>query len=142
VIALLAGLALAGEFTWQMPTAEEPAALDCPAFVDLVPGQPVPPSLLTPDGLVRCRATVTPPTDLEYLLRVQAWSEQAEPRGRKLVLEVGWQTERADRYKVMLEKPVPWHQRPNFQRWAGRLEVLAGVALAVIVLDASTEVVP
>lgn len=139
LILLLAMLATAAEFVWTPPTYTNPSPDDCPAFVELVPGSPVPPSLLS-DGLIRCRATVAPPSDLAYLLRVQTWAERAAPRGQELVLQLDWERERVERYKLELSKPVAWHQRAHVQRWAGRIEALATVALAVVVLDASTEV--
>ena len=124
-------------FTWAPPEAASPADVDCPRFLTLETGKP-PPAGLIVDGLLTCDATVVPPTDLEYLLRVEAWAQMAAPRGRLLSLDVTWERERADRYKVALEKPPPFIESPTVQRWAGRLETLAVLTLAVVAVRQTT----
>lgn len=125
-------------FTWELPSPPPPVLGECGEAVDLVAGQPVPPSLVGEDGLVRCHATAVPASDLADLLLVDAWALQAEPRGHRLELELEWERERYQRLSTAFDKPVPWLQRPQVQRNLGRVESLVVIALgitAVAVLD-------
>ena len=135
------------EFAWSVPAQPEAVGSQCPRSLDLVVGQPVPPELLDDRGRVRCYATAVPTSRLAQLLLVEAWAWQAEPRGLRLDLELGW--ERAERIRLeaqvaSLEDP-PWLQRPGTQRTLGRVEttVVFLAALGIyMALDGAIDAAP
>lgn len=131
MIALLATIATAQEFSWSVPEIPQPVANECPAAVDLVVGQPLPAGLVDSQGRVTCYATVVPTSDLAGLLLTESWALQARPRGERLELELDWEQERYRRLVDEFEKPTPWLQRPGTQRTLGRVETVAVMALAV-----------
>jgi hypothetical protein len=118
-----------GAFSPELPAPARPLADECPEAVDLVPGQPLPAGLLDAQGRVRCRATVVPTSDLADLLLVDAWAHQAQPRLALAQLDLGWEQARRAELEAALNRPIPWTQRPETQRWAGRIETVVTFAV-------------
>lgn len=112
--------------------ARDPREDECPHAVDLVPGRPMPVGLVGADGIVLCRATVVPTSELAYLLDRDTWADQVLPRFRLLDLDLEraelvsrWERERANRLQALLDKPTPFLHRPGTQRLIGAVEALA-----------------
>lgn len=121
------------------PTPEQhaPLADQCTQAVDLVPGRPIPAGLVDARGIVLCRGTVLPTSDLAYLLDRDTWVTQAVPRLNLLDLQVqraqlvaDFERGRADRFQRELDKPTPFFRRPGVQQAVGAIEA---VALTVVV---------
>ena len=101
---------------------------ECTQSTALVLGQPVPAELLA-DGVLKCSAVAEPTSSLTYLLAIERYSTAADElhasQLMRLQLERDWY-----KAKAQLElQPQPWIERPGTQRWLGRLEMLAVVAI-------------
>lgn len=121
------------------PTPEQhaPLADQCAQAMDLVPGRPLPAGLVDARGVVLCRGTVLPTSDLAYLLDRDTWVDQAIPRLNLLDLQLqraqlvaDFERGRADRFQRELDKPPPFFRRPGVQQAIGAIEA---VALTVVV---------
>jgi len=129
--------AILAEAPWLpgLPPGREPPADQCPREVALVPGRPVPPELLDADGLVACSGVLVPTATYAWHLDV---ADSHEALGRlyrldvaRLEAELAVRTWERDTYLLRLEAPLPWWERPQVQRWVGRLEMGAVVAVGL-----------
>lgn len=124
-----------------VPAPRSPTADECKEPVDLVPGRPLPAGLVDARGVVLCRATVVPTSELAYLLDRDTWADQVAPRlalGRlelqRLELTTEWERERANRLQAALDKPPPFWHRPGTQRVVGAVEALLMVVVVGAIL--------
>jgi len=122
---------------WLPGLPDEPAPLDnqCPREVALVPGRPVPEELLDADGLVRCSGVLVPTSTYAYHLRVEASHRALGDLYRLDVGRLEAELAMSEWKLAQLDQPLPWWERPQVQRWAGRLEVGASVALTAWALS-------
>jgi len=58
-----------------LPPPATPHPDDCPEFVELHVGEPMPADLVDRDGVVRCRMVVAPTGELADLLQLAAYAE-------------------------------------------------------------------
>ncbi len=114
------------------PESHAPLADQCANAVELVPGRTLPVGLADARGIVLCRGTVLPSSELAYFLDRDTWVEQAAPRLDLLQLQIerskmieDWQRKRADRLQLALDKPPPFFKRPGVQHALGAVEALA-----------------
>ena len=133
IAALLVSVALAGDPLIR-PVVPEPVAGECARSVPLRAGEPVPAALLGSDGLVKCSAVAEPVSRVAYLLAVERHRDGLEALHsldlRLLEAERDWYR---DAY-VKAGAPEAWYLRPSVQRWGGRFEALACVAVVGAVL--------
>lgn len=118
------------------PAEAEPPDEQCEQAMPIRQGDPLDPELV--DGMVaRCNAVAVPTTTLAHLMALEGYGDEVAGMYQ---MEVGVLVAERDSLAYQLEQaqqPAPWLQRPQTQRWLGRLEVVAvvgltaGVAVAV-----------
>ena len=111
-----------------MPAPPEPHPDECTTSMALTKGKPVSNRLVL-DGVAVCSAVAEPTASLTYLLAVERYSIAA---GRLHSSDVALLKAERDWYRVKYEAeaaPGPWFNRPATQRWMGRLETMAVVAM-------------
>lgn len=129
----------------ERPEAPADQPSDCPVdswtthggpALDLKPGQALPAELLDDQGLLRCRVVLVAPWRFRDLLDGETWGSQVADLYRldtgRQELELSWYQGKV----VELSQPAPWWERPAAQRWGGRLEVIAVVAVTAYGLHA------
>ena len=82
------------------------------------------------DGLATCTGVILPPSQLAYLLKLEAYVKASE---RMHMLDVDLLKQERNYYRDQLTiatRPPIWYERPSVQRWAGRVETLIAVGLA------------
>ena len=114
----------------------EPKPGDCARSIPIEIGKPIPAALVDVDGRAKCSGIVEPPASFAYLLAVESRAETAE---RLFPLYVSLLETERDWYKAALEQERArlWYQKPEAQRWFGRLEMLATVGVVVAGLGAA-----
>lgn len=130
LLLLLCAGGWAGPLVAPVPGADSPD--DCAQATPIRAGGVVPPSLFRSDGTAVCTGLVMPPQQVGYLLKLEEYHD-AQQRLHALDVEL-LQAER-DWYRDKLAtqmKPKPWYQRPEGQRWIGRLEMLLVVSVATV----------
>lgn len=112
------------------PSVPEPGVSECGESVPLRAGRPPPAELVGVDGLVRCDAVAEPISRLAYLLAVERHRDAIEEIHavdlRILESERDWY-----RAAYLHNTHPPWYKQPTVQRWTGRIETLATVAIIV-----------
>ncbi len=114
-----------------LPTRPEPLAPvqgQCSKTVALVPGRPIPPSLVDGDGLVRCSAVAVPTSVALDLRSLELWGDAVAARYRIDVPELQRREAWWESRVRVLEQPPPFWETPGVQRWGGRAEVLLVIA--------------
>lgn len=124
---LLLAAGWAGSLT--APTPPEKFPGDCDQSIAIRVGGSLSSAIVGPDGFAVCSAVAMPPGQVAYLLKLEEY-HHARERLHALDVEL-LETER-NWYRDQLatkSAPVPWYETPAAQRWGGRLEVLAVVAI-------------
>ena len=120
----------AGPLVAPVPGADSPD--DCAQATPIRAGGVVPPSLFRSDGTAVCTGLVMPPQQVGYLLKLEEYHEASQ---RLHALDVELLQAERDWYRDKLAtqmEPTPGYQRPEGQRWIGRLEMLLGVSVATV----------
>jgi hypothetical protein len=120
----------AGPLVAPVPGADSPD--DCAQATPIRAGGVVPPSLFRSDGTAVCTGLVMPPQQVGYLLKLEEYHEASQ---RLHALDVELLQAERDWYRDKLAtqmQPKPWYQRPEGQRWIGRLEMLLVVSVATV----------
>jgi len=120
----------AGPLVAPVPGADSPD--DCAQATPIRAGSVVPPSLFRSDGTAVCTGLVMPPQQVGYLLKLEEYHEATQ---RLHALDVELLQAERDWYRDRLAtqmQPKPWYQRPEGQRWIGRLEMLLVVSVATV----------
>jgi hypothetical protein len=120
----------AGPLVAPVPGADSPD--DCAQATPIRAGGVVPPSLFRSDGTAVCTGLVMPPQQVGYLLKLEEYHEASQ---RLHALDVELLQAERDWYRDKLAtqmEPKPWYQRPEGQRWIGRLEMLLVVSVATV----------
>lgn len=131
---LFVATALAGDLA-PRPDRPAPTEGECSSSIPLRVGERPPVELVDPDtGLVRCGAVAEPTSSLAYLLAVEKHRDAIE---KLWTIDVkAAHTERdfyRDRYLDAANPP--WHRTPSAYRWTGRIEALAAVVLAAVIIS-------
>jgi len=117
------------------PTQGDPASGECVQAIPVRIGDPLPSLVAGADGQAKCTGIVLPPSQLAYLLKLEAYVKAAE---RMHMLDVDLLKQERDFYKEQLtiatQAPI-WYEKPTVQRWAGRVETLIAVGLAASALS-------
>ena len=116
----LVGMSLAAP-SLVRPSPPQPAPGECSQSTPISKGQPLPLELVA-NGVAACGAVAEPTSSLAYLLAVERYSQAADEMHAIQVAQLHAEIDG-------LRTPVPWHARPNAQRWFGRLEVLGLVGV-------------
>ena len=131
---LMISLGWSGE-SLAFPSQGEPAPGDCDRAVPVRIGDPIPSGVAGADGLATCTGVILPPSQLAYLLKLEAYVKASE---RMYMLDVDLLKQERDYYREQLTiatRPPIWYERPSLQRWAGRVETLIAVGLAASALS-------
>ena len=121
----------------ERPKPPEAVTGQCERNYGITKGSTLPVGFVLPGGTVACSAVVVPLSDYADLLVTEDWATLVAQRYRIDTSEL--ERER-DWYKAKLEEanqPVPWMDRPTTQRWFGRVETLATVAVVAVGLGAA-----
>ena len=128
---LFLGLAYASD-PIERPEAPDPVENECLKVLPITYHKPLPTMLADESGVARCSAVAVPLSQFSDLLQTERWGVAVESQYKiqtsKLEMERDW-------YKQQLNdvlKPKPWLERPETQRWLGRIEtiVIVGVVTA------------
>ncbi len=121
---LMVGAALALE---PVPVPD-PIANECPGSIAIEYGKPIPFQIAGPDRIAKCAGILEPPSSFAYLLAVETRAETAD---KVYQLDVSILQMERDWYKTELakERDRKWFEKPDAQRWFGRLEMLAIVGI-------------
>jgi len=119
----------------ERPARPDPVANECKLSIALRAGEPPPVDLIDPaSGLVKCSAIAEPVSSVAYYLATEKHRDGIEALyavdRRALTLE-------RDRYRSLYLEATspPWYETPTAQRWAGRVETLIAIGLAVAVVS-------
>lgn len=129
MIAAFLAVSLAVASDLERPKEPTPTQDECPEAYALRPGQPPPAALVDKTtGLVKCGAVAEPTSRLAYLLAVEKHRDALE---RLAALDVKMLETERDFYRARYLDAAspPWYRTPAANRWAGRLETLAAVAV-------------
>ena len=117
------------------PSQGVPAPGDCPQAVPVRAGDPLPSLVVGADGQALCTGVILPPSQLAYLLKLEAYVKSSE---RMHMLDIDLLKQERDFYRDQLtiatQEPI-WYERATVQRWAGRVETLIAVGLAASALS-------
>jgi len=119
----------------EFPSQGEPAPGDCDRAVPVRAGDLIPSEVVSADGLATCTGVILPPSQLAYLLKLEAYVKASE---RMHMLDVDLLKQERDYFRDQLTiatRPPIWYERPSVQRWAGRVETLIAVGLAASALS-------
>jgi hypothetical protein len=114
------------------PKAPDPVKGECLRVIPINQHKPAPLELLNKSGIAECSAVAVPLSQFSDLLQTEEWGVAINAKHKieisKLEMERDW-------YKTQLEdalKPGPWLEKPETQRWLGRIEtiVIVGVVTA------------
>ena len=125
---LSVAVAVAGDNLLVRPPLPDAQPTECHRSFSITKGQPAPKAVFK-DGFALCDAVIEPTSSLAFLLALEKY-ERASARLHAVDLELV-QSER-DWYKLKYEqasKPPRWIDKPETQRWLGRLEMLATVGV-------------
>ena len=114
----------------EFPSQGEPAPGDCDRAVPVRAGDLIPSEVVSADGYAKCTGVILPPSQLAYLLKLEAYVKASE---RMHMLDVDLLKQERDYFRDQLTiatRPPIWYERPSVQRWAGRVETLIAVGLA------------
>ncbi len=131
---LMISLGWSGE-SLAFPSPGQPAPGDCDRAVPVRIGDPIPSGVAGADGLAVCTGVILPPSQLAYLLKLEAYVKASE---RMHMLDVDLLKQERNYYRDQLTiatRPPIWYERPSVQRWAGRVETLIAVGLAASALS-------
>ena len=118
----------------EFPSQGEPAPGDCDRAVPVRAGDLIPSEVVSADGYATCTGVILPPSQLAYLLKLEAYVKASE---RMHMLDVDLLKQERNYYRDQLTiatRPPIWYERPPVQRWAGRVETLIAVGLAASAL--------
>lgn len=135
MIAALATILAAFAGDLERPARPEPVAGECTSSIPLRIGEPPPPELIDPvSGLVRCAAIAEPVSSIAYYLATEKHRNGLEALH---VVDLRLIAIERDRYKTLYldSVAVPWYETGTAQRWAGRVETLIAIGLAVAVVN-------
>lgn len=124
----LVSVSWAGGNSLVRPSPPDFAPSECSQSIPIKKGEPIPAALLD-NGVARCSAIAEPTSSLAYLLAMERYERAISDL--HMVDVALLETER-DWFKAKYEErpgPAPWLERPSTQRWIGRLETLATVAI-------------
>ncbi len=96
--------------------------------VSIIAGKPIPDSLLLM-GRAGCNAEVVPKSELATLYSIEAWADRIESEYRLDIRALEMEIE----FHEGRNNSIPWGDRPEVQRWFGRLDVIIPVAIGIIV---------
>ena len=119
----------------EFPSQGEPAPGDCDRAVPVRAGDLIPSEVVSADGYATCTGVILPPSQLAYLLKLEAYVKASE---RMHMLDVDLLKQERDYFRDQLTiatRPPIWYERPSVQRWAGRVETLIAVGLAASALS-------
>ena len=117
------------------PVPGVPAPGDCPQAVPVRAGDPFLSLVIGADGQALCTGVILPPSQLAYLLKLEAYVKASE---RLHMLDVDLLKQERDylRDQLTIATAAPiWYERTTVQRWAGRVETLVAVGLAASALS-------
>lgn len=117
------------------PSRGEPTPGDCDRAVPVRIGDPIPSGVAGADGYAKCTGVILPPSQLAYLLKLEAYVKASE---RMHILDVDLLKQERNYYRDQLTiatRPPIWYEKPSVQRWAGRVETLIAVGLAASALS-------
>ena len=130
------GLALAGEIP-DRPVPGDPVKDQCVKVYPMHKDRPLPSDILGVGGSPDCFAVIVPLSEYSDLLTIEVWGTAIAQQYRvdtgELEADLNW-------YKEKLEEetqPVPFFNRPETQRWLGRIETLVTVGIVAIGLSAA-----
>ena len=117
------------------PSQGVPAPGDCSQAVPVRAGDPLPSLVVSADGQALCTGVILPPSQLAYLLKLEAYVKASE---RLHMLDVDLLKQERDYLRDQLtiatQAPI-WYERATVQRWSGRVETLIAVGLAASALS-------
>ena len=119
----------------EFPSQGEPAPGDCDRAVPVRAGDLIPSEVVSADGYATCTGVILPPSQLAYLLKLEAYVKASE---RMHMLDVDLLKQERDYFREQLTiatRPPIWYEKPSVQRWAGRVETLIAVGLAASALS-------
>jgi hypothetical protein len=116
----------------ERPKAPDPVAGECSRNYGITKGKAIPAYLAVDLTSAKCSAVAVPLSQYADLLSTEAWAENLSARYKIDTAEI---TRERDWYKQRLDlelQPKPWIERPETQRWLGRIEtiVIVGVVTA------------
>ena len=137
MLALFAlGLAVAGDLP-DRPEAGDVVEDQCEKVYPMHKNRFLPADILGPDGKPDCFAIIVPLSDYSDLLMTETWATTIAQQYRvdtgELEANLNW-------YKEKLEEetqPLPFFDRPETQRWLGRIETLVTVGIVAVGLSAA-----
>lgn len=118
-----------------LPSQGDPAPGECVEAVPVRIGDPLPSGVVGADGQAKCTGIILPPSQLAYLLKLEAYVKASE---RMHMLDIDLLKQERDFYREQLTiatRPPIWYEKPAVQRWAGRVETLIAVGLAASALS-------
>ncbi len=137
IMLLLVGSAMALSPMPQRPAPPEKVEGECSSNFPISRGQSLPDEIAIPSVHAACSAVAVPLSDYSDLLATEQWAEALDRRYRldiaSLQQDISW-------YKSKLEEETnqkPFLERPATQRWLGRIETLAVVAVVSAGLGAT-----
>ena len=117
------------------PVLGVPAPGDCSQAVPVRAGDPFLSLVIGADGQALCTGVILPPSQVAYLLKLEAYVKASE---RLHMLDVDLLEQERDylRDQLTIATAAPiWYERATVQRWAGRVETLVAVGLAASALS-------
>ena len=125
---LFLGTALASD-PIKRPDAPKAVDGECAKVYPINRGQPLQPPVVSPSGNAGCSAVVVPLSQFSDLLQTEEWgksvAQQYTIRTAALEMERDWYKEKLDAEL----QPKPWIERPDTQRWLGRIETILIVGI-------------
>lgn len=121
----------------ERPTPPDKIDGECSSNFPISRGQPLPGEIAISSVHASCSAVAVPLSDYSDLLSTEQWAEALESRYK---LDIASLQQDLDWYKSKLEdetKQKPFLERPSTQRWLGRIETLAVVAVVSAGLGAT-----
>ena len=128
---LFLGMAFASD-PIERPATPDPVDGECYKVLPINKGKAISPTVVGSDGIAKCSALAVPLSQFSDLLQTEQWGvaiqSQYKIETSMLQMEIDW-------YKTKLEEsnqPLPWLERPETQRWLGRIEtiVIVGIVTA------------
>ena len=123
----------------ERPKQHEPVDGQCQHAIGLEPGHQAPESLVE-DGEVICGGVLVPTSDMANLILDSTYAEHLEDRYKIDTTSLEVEVETLQNDIETLSAPKPFFERPEVQRWTGRLEgALIGTAIAILVIEVSQD---